>query len=31
MSLPVSSSLNTIEILKKQLASLFGEEEEKKK
>jgi hypothetical protein len=31
MSLPTSGSLNGLEILKKQLGSLFGEEEQKKK
>jgi hypothetical protein len=31
MSLPVSGTMNTIEVLKKQLGSLFGEQEEKKK
>ena len=31
MNLPSSGSLNTIEILKKQLGSLFGVKEEKKK
>lgn len=31
MSLPTSGSMNTVEVLKKQLLSLFGEEENKKK
>lgn len=31
MNLPSSGSLNSLQVLKKQLSSLFGEEEEKKK